>query len=325
MSLIYQALKQNEQQAPATVVAGAPAPAAPPAVAAAAPSAAGWMRRSMLLGVLLLGAGVLAGLLLGQRSGSAPAPAAGPVPAAPVAPPVAVASAEPPPLPKAPVVAVAEPAPAPAAAPSPAPAPAAAPVAAVANPQPVALPKAEPPLPTAGPRLTLSTTLMTQPAPAVTPAPEPKAAPAVAPRPASVEVSVKSGNPAPEPVGTAGMDVAELFDGLNRALDTRDEATATRNIQAIRIRLPESSLARMRAEGWYAFRTGDLEKAQRFYRRLLDKLPGDENASLALASIERQEQRPDQAREVLSKSLKANPGSTVLRSALDQSPNEASR
>ncbi|MFP8777628.1 tetratricopeptide repeat protein [Hydrogenophaga sp. RWCD_12] len=320
MSLIYQALKQNEQQAPVTVVVGAPSPAAPPAVVAPAPSAAGWMRRSMLLGGLLLGGGVLAGLLLGQRSGSAPSPVPAPAPAASVAPPAAVAVVEPPPLPKAAVVAAA-PASVPAPAPTLVPAPAVAPVAAVANPQAVALPKAEPPLPTVGPRLTLSTTLSAQPVPAT--APEPKAAPAT--RPANVEVSVKSGNPVPEPAGTAGMDVAELFDGLNRALDTRDEATASRNIQAIRVRLPESSLARMRAEGWYAFRNGDLEKAQRFYRRLLDKLPGDENASLALASIERQEQRPDQAREVLSRSLKANPGSTVLRSALDQSPNEASR
>ena len=140
-----------------------------------------------------------------------------------------------------------------------------------------------------------------------------------------MEVSVRSVTTVPEPAATAGMDVSELFDGLNRALETRDEATAARHLQAIRVRLSESSLARLRAEGWYAFRTGDFDKAQRFYRRLLEKLPGDENASLALASIERQEQRPELAREILSKSLKANPGSTVLRTALDQSPSEASR
>lgn len=314
MSLIYQALKQNEQQAPVAAAVGVPMAAVSPVVAASAPTAAGWMRRSVLLGVLLLGAGVLAGLLLGQRTSPAPAmPAA--VPAAPA---LQATVVEPPPLPKAaPVVAE--------------PVPAAMPEWPVARTPAAALPKAEPPLPTVGPRLTLSTTLVTPTptpppvsAPAA-PAPAPKAAPAAEARPASVEVSVRSVATVPEPAGTANLDVAELFDGLNRALESRDEATATRNLQAIRVRLSESSLARMRAEGWYAFRTGDLDKAQRFYRRLLEKLPGDENASLALASIERQEQRPEQAREILSRSLKANPGSTVLRSALDQSPSEVSR
>lgn len=324
MSLIYQALKQNEQQAPVAAAVGVPMAALSPVVAASAPTAAGWMRRSVLLGVLLLGAGVLAGLLLGQRTSPAPAmPAA--APSVPAAPALQATLVEPPPLPKAaPVVAE----PVPAAMPE---LPVArTPAAALPKAEPP-LPKAEPPLPTVGPRLTLSTTLVTPtptptPPPAsAAPAPAPKAAPVAEARPASVEVSVRSVATMPEPAGTANLDVAELFDGLNRALESRDEATATRNLQAIRVRLSESSLARMRAEGWYAFRTGDLDKAQRFYRRLLEKLPGDENASLALASIERQEQRPEQAREILSRSLKANPGSTVLRSALDQSPSEASR
>lgn len=314
MSLIYQALKQNEQQAPVTAVVGVPAPAAP-VVAAAVPTSAGWMQRALLPGAVLVAGGVLLGVLLGQRTASAPV-AAAPAPATALAPTTPTPAAGP-------VAAVAVAAPAVTTTESPLP------KALAVTPAATTLPRAEPPLPTAGPRLTLSTTLAPRPAAeataAVPPAPAPAAAPVAAPRPASVEVSVRPVAAVPEAASTAGLDVAELFDGLNRALEARDEAAATRHIQAIRLRLPESALARMRAEGWYALRTGDLDKAQRVYRRLLEKLPGDENASLALASIERQEQRPDQARDILSKSLKANPGSAVLRTALDQSPNEASR
>lgn len=321
MSLIYQALKQTEQEAPAAVVASASVAAAPRAVPVVPPAASGRLRGPLLLGALVAGGGIVAGLLLSQREPVAEV-AANAGPSAPAA--VAPAPADMPPLPTAPV------APLPVAAPavSQAPAPGAL----------ATLPVAEPPLPTVPPRLTLSTSLSVRPAAAATdsmpavappPAPAPAAAPASAQpvsqaRPAPVEVTVRSTGGATE--GASNEDISELFDGLNRALEARDEAQALRHLQGIRNRLPEGSLARLRAEGWHAYRTGDAERAQRVYRRLLEKLPGDENASLTLASIERQGQRPDQAREVLARSLRHNPNSAVLRAALDQAnQSEAAR
>lgn len=324
MSLIYQALKQTEQEAPAAVVASAAA-AAPRTVPVVPPAASGRLRGPLLLGAVVASAGIVAGLLLSQREPAAGV-AANAAPSAPAA--VAPAPADMPPLPTAPA------APLPVAAPdaSPASVPGAL----------AALPLAEPPLPTVPPRLTLSTSLSVRPAaattestPAVAPppaavsAPVPGAAPAPAQpvsqaRPAPVEVTVRATGGATE--GASNEDISELFDGLNRALEARDEAQAQRHLQGIRNRLPEGSLARLRAEGWHAYRTGDAERAQRVYRRLLEKLPGDENASLTLASIERQGQRPDQAREVLARSLRHNPNSAVLRAALDQaSQTEATR
>lgn len=321
MSLIYQALKQTEQEAPAAVVASASVAAAPRAVPVVPPAASGRLRGPLLLGALVAGGGIVAGLLLSQREPVAEV-AANAGPSAPAA--VAPAPADMPPLPTAPV------APLPVAAPavSQAPAPGAL----------ATLPVAELPLPTVPPRLTLSTSLSVRPAAAATdsmpavgppPAPAPAAAPASAQpvsqaRPAPVEVTVRSTGGATE--GASNEDISELFDGLNRALEARDEAQALRHLQGIRNRLPEGSLARLRAEGWHAYRTGDAERAQRVYRRLLEKLPGDENASLTLASIERQGQRPDQAREVLARSLRHNPNSAVLRAALDQAnQSEAAR
>lgn len=321
MSLIYQALKQTEQQAPAAVVASASA-AAPRAVPAVPPAGPGRLRAPLLLGAVVAGAGIVAGLLLSQREPVAGVATAA-VPSAPVA--VAPAPAEVPSQPTAGVP------PLPTAA-----LPAAAPGAVAA------LPVAEAPLPTVPPRLMLSTSLSVRPAateaaPAVTappaavpaPTPAPAAAPAAAQpvtqaRPAPAEVTVRATGGTTETA--SNEDISELFDGLNRALEARDEAQAQRHLQGIRNRLPEGSLARLRAEGWHAYRTGDAERAQRVYRRLLEKLPGDENASLTLASIERQGQRPDQAREVLARSLRHNPNSAMLRSALDQaSQSEATR
>lgn len=323
MSLIYQALKQTEQEAPAAVVASASA-APPRAVPVVVPPAAtGRLRGPLLLGAVVAGAGIVAGLLLSQREPVAGV-AAPAVPSATAA--VAPAPADVPPLPTAPV------------APLPVAVPAALPAAVPGA--PAALPVAEPPLPTVPPRLTLSTALSARPAaaatgatPAVAPPPAAVPAPAAAPvlaqpvsqaRPSPAEVTVRSTGGATE--SASNEDISELFDGLNRALEARDEAQALRHLQGIRNRLPEGSLARLRAEGWHAYRTGDAERAQRVYRRLLEKLPGDENASLTLASIERQGQRPDQAREVLARSLRNNPNSTVLRAALDQaSQSEAAR
>lgn len=321
MSLIYQALKQTEQQAPAAVVASASA-AAPRAVPAVPPAAPGRLRAPLLLGAVVAGAGIVAGLLLSQREPVAGVATAA-VPSAPTA--VAPAPAEVPSQPTAEVP------PLPTAA-----LPAAAPGAVAA------LPVADAPLPTVPPRLMLSTSLSVRPAateaaPAVTappaavpaPTPAPAAAPAAAQpvsqaRPAPAEVTVRATGGTTE--SASNEDISELFDGLNRALEARDEAQAQRHLQGIRNRLPEGSLARLRAEGWHAYRTGDAERAQRVYRRLLEKLPGDENASLTLASIERQGQRPDQAREVLARSLRHNPNSAMLRSALDQaSQSEATR
>jgi predicted Zn-dependent protease len=93
---------------------------------------------------------------------------------------------------------------------------------------------------------------------------------------------------------------------------------AQTQLQGIQAMLPESSVARLRAESWFAHQTGDVDSASRIYRRLLEKVPGDELSSVNLAAIEKKRQRPDQAKEVLAKALRQNPSSSVLRSAIDQ-------
>lgn len=301
MSLIYQALKQTEQQA---------APSQPSGrrwtgVATPAPARRGWNPAPALWGVVIAVVAVLAGwmvsLALAAQHGPLAAPAQVPsqVPV-PVVPAARGSAAVVPSTPLAP-----------------------APVSAarVAMPE-VALPKADLPLPTASPRLALSRALAAPAAPAqkpqstqsvedarppAEPAAGKKGAAASPPAPASAPVS----QPTPD-------ELPALFDALNQALAGHDVDAARRQLQAIQVRLPESSVARLRAEAWFAHQTDDLDGAQRLYRRLLDKLSGDEHASLNLAAIEKKRQRFDQAKDVLAKSLRQNPNSAVLRTAVDQ-------
>ena len=138
-------------------------------------------------------------------------------------------------------------------------------------------------------------------APAVASPAQAKDKPIAAPAPAAVSVNIQ-----------------ELFEVFNRALADRDTTLAQKQLALIQSNLPEFSIARMRAEAWFAQQTADMDVARRLYVRLLDKLPGDESASVNLASIERLQMRFDAAKETLAKALRNNPNSTVLRSALDQ-------
>lgn len=121
------------------------------------------------------------------------------------------------------------------------------------------------------------------------------------------------------PAGTTPTeDMRVLFDRFNRALSARDHAQARQHLDTIQAALPASSVARWRAEAWFSYQTGELERARDAYRGLLDKLPGDENATLSLVAIEQRLEKPGPAREVLEASLRHNPNSAMLRTALDR-------
>ena len=303
MSLIYQALQQTAEQAtsrPSAEKSPLSLPQAGPKVEG------GWGRHVLLVGAAMAGVGLLGGFFISQwgvaETGTGPAsePAGA---AALLAAPSAVDriySAE------------------------------------QAAPRRAGLPRMQASLPTASPSLTLTyalpaTAQASAPAKAVVQSVAPALAPAgsadAAPVPMPVPVpALKEPSAAVVPAKLASSlapsaspdDLSERFEGMNQALDSKDEPTARRHLQAIQAQLPATSVARLRAEAWYAYQSGDLSAAQRTYRRLLDRLPGDEQAALTLASIEKKNARPDQARDILSKTLRVNPGSAPLRSALDQ-------
>lgn len=309
MSLIYQALKQSEQR-----VSASPAPA--PRAARTPPSAGNTpgprVRHTLGLGVVIAVGGVLAGYLLKQGIAA---------PRAPMSP---------------------EPAPMAAHATAQERGPERLPVNAD---QPGELPRAEAasadlPLPTAGPKLRLALalpmaakpalpapeaatksaqnaeTVATPPPPATSPAASAVASTSETAPIASVEVTAKAAGAVQ--ATRSNDDVRMLFEALNQALENHDTSLAQSKLSGIQSRLPASSVARLRAEAWFAHQTGDVDNAGRIYRQLLEKIPGDEMTSINLAAIERKRQRPELAKEVLAKALRQNPGSKSLRSAVEQ-------
>lgn len=117
---------------------------------------------------------------------------------------------------------------------------------------------------------------------------------------------------------TSGREVAAHFHSLNQALAQGDHTAAGQHLKAIQAGLPAGTVARLRAEAWTWFQTGELERAQGAYQSLLDKVPGDENAALNLVSLLQQRKQPEEARRTLVRALASAPNSANLRRALQQ-------
>jgi hypothetical protein len=81
------------------------------------------------------------------------------------------------------------------------------------------------------------------------------------------------------------VSLADRFDMLNRELVRNDKSQANVHLKAIQSALPADSIARLRAEGWYAFQTGNNELAKIIYTRLLSRISGDEQATAVIQSI----------------------------------------
>lgn len=95
-------------------------------------------------------------------------------------------------------------------------------------------------------------------------------------------------------------------------------ADAERELAALKERLPAGSLGLLRAQAWFDLRAGRDAAAADGYRAILDRMPGDEEASINLASIQSRQQKPEEARATLDASLRMQPDSAALRAALAQ-------
>ncbi len=327
MSLIYQALRQTEQHGAAVPVAAGTVPpsnhahasAAPASESAPAPShSRAWWWLMMLGGLVAAGVWLAVGKTSKPRQDSTVAVAA--VSAKEIAKPVEVAkpvsevvrSQVEAPLPTAlrkpvPVVTERE---------APVVASSAATVAVKASPAPVDKKVVAKPvastgdLPAPAERRVQAQPPITKPTPVQA---EPvRTETAAAPRPVQPAPVVK-------PVSTEPAEnMAVVFDRFNRALAEQDHGQARTHLDTIQANLPPTSLARWRAEAWFAQQTGDLDRARETYLGLLDKLPGDENATLNLVTIEHRLQHPERARVVLERSLRHNPDSVALRAAVER-------
>ena len=93
---------------------------------------------------------------------------------------------------------------------------------------------------------------------------------------------------------------------------------AERELAALKARLPEGSLGLLRAQAWFDLRAGHDAAAGDGYRAILERMPGDEEAAINLASIQSRQQKPEEARATLDAAVRLQPGSAALRAALAQ-------
>ncbi|BFO53911.1 MULTISPECIES: tetratricopeptide repeat protein [Comamonadaceae] len=312
MSLIHQALRDMDPPLAADAAALAPRSAPAPARGRRGPLLA-------LVGALAVAVAGLAGwhaLRTGRPLASAAAPAA--------TPPAVIASA---------VAASMPPAPAASAAPVQAPLPAVSPAPAVsdANAAPVPVPTAvAAPVATTVPAAPepvaqADAAPVRRPAPARVsvqpPAERPRggsraAVPPARPsqgHPAAARVAVSPAAPASAP---AAMPVEQRFNAFLQAMRAGDLPGAGQHLAALRRELSPGSVSLLRAEGWYALAGGDAGAAARIYQDILDRLPGDEEASINLASIEARRDRAESARKILADAVRLHPESESLKAAL---------
>ena len=93
---------------------------------------------------------------------------------------------------------------------------------------------------------------------------------------------------------------------------------AERELRALKARLPAGSLGLMRAQAWFDLRAGNDVAAAEQYRAILERMAGDEEAAINLASILARQGKPEEARATLDSAVRLQPDSAGLRSALAQ-------
>ena len=93
---------------------------------------------------------------------------------------------------------------------------------------------------------------------------------------------------------------------------------AKQELAALKDRLPAGSLGLLRAQAWFDLRAGSDASAADGYRTILERMPGDEEAAIHLASIKSRQQKPEEARATLDAAVRLQPDSAPLRAALAQ-------
>lgn len=91
---------------------------------------------------------------------------------------------------------------------------------------------------------------------------------------------------------------------------------AETELTALKGRLPAGSPGLLRAQAWFDLRAGRDAAAADSYRAILDRMPGDEEAAINLASIQARQNKTEEARATLDSAFRLQPDSAALRGAL---------
>ncbi|GAB3359721.1 MULTISPECIES: tetratricopeptide repeat protein [Giesbergeria] len=205
---------------------------------------------------------------------------------------------------------------------------------------PQAMVQSPPVAPLAVPATAEAPTTLTAPPVAVAPAPPaaqapapvrvaetaPPAAPAVvtaavakpmqaSPRraPAAVSATKDAAHSAPS---VAETPVELLFARFVAAMKSGQQTDAEQALAALKQQLPAGAIGLVRAQAWFDLQAGRDTAAAEGYRTILDRMPGDEEAAINLASIQSRQHQSEEARATLDAAARLQPDSTALRAAL---------
>ena len=143
-----------------------------------------------------------------------------------------------------------------------------------------------------------------------------------APRAAPVRQQARADKPVVAPTAPAPVvddaPVELRFARFVAAMKETRTADAERELAGLRERLPAGSLGLLRAQAWFDLRAGRDAAAAEGYSAILDRMPGDEEAAINLASIQSRQKKTEEARATLDAATRLQPDSAALRAALAQ-------
>lgn len=147
------------------------------------------------------------------------------------------------------------------------------------------------------------------------------AAPQETPRkaPATRPVRTKQSTPAaekPKPVEEIPLELR--FTNFSAAVKDARMDDAKRELEMLAARLPAGTLGLVRAQAWFDLQAGNDAAAANGYRSVIERIPGDEEAAINLASIHARQKNTEEARAILDTAARMRPDSAALRAALAQ-------
>lgn len=119
---------------------------------------------------------------------------------------------------------------------------------------------------------------------------------------------------APEPA--EDKPVEQRFAEFMVAMNAQDWSAAQQQLDALRKRLPPQAVGLLRAQAWFDLQRGELGQARQGYQQLLERMPGDEEAAVNLASVLSRQGQGEAARQVLLQAVQIRPDAPRLRDAL---------
>lgn len=108
-------------------------------------------------------------------------------------------------------------------------------------------------------------------------------------------------------------DTRKLTLDVKRAIQAKKTDQAQDLLKQLATRLPAESITLLRLNAWNKMQSGDQAQAMVLYRQIVERLPGDESASINLALLHWQTGQQDEARRLIGALAERHPESDTVQ------------